>query len=206
MTLSQFILNLLEKGQVVLEGKLKDFSQKELEEASSVLKVYYDHDKMKMPYQAPEFEPGIAIWGATFLYHTMQLSLLRDEDEATVRQYLKVSTATQTPSVIYSADLMLRYLPQLLRMTKGLAPNDILVKCLMETATQWPFSSIGIALTETPHLDPILEHPSLRGAYIDRIIQSKDQKNIYNEKITNLINEALGDHQSTFWPELTKMT
>ena len=204
MTLSQFILNLLEKGQVLLEGKLRDFSKTELEEAAKVLKVYYDHDKIEMPYQAPDFEPGIALWGATYLYHTMQLSLLRDENEETVREYLTASTASKTPSVIYSADLMLRYLPQLLNISKGLAPDDVLVKCLMETAVQWPFSSIGIVLTETPNLDPILENQSLRIAYIDRIIQSKNQKNIYNEKVTKLINEALGDHQSTFWPELTK--
>ena len=204
MTLSQFILNLLEKGQVLLEGKLRDFSKTELEEAAKVLKVYYDHDKIEMPYQAPDFEPGSALWGATYLYHTMQLSLLRDENEETVREYLTASTASKTPSVIYSADLMLRYLPQLLNISKGLAPDDVLVKCLMETAVQWPFSSIGIVLTETPNLDPILENQSLRIAYIDRIIQSKNQKNIYNEKVTKLINEALGDHQSTFWPELTK--
>ena len=200
MDLSNFISTLLSDGKVSVKGQLTLLEAQDINEAGKILYTYYQDDVLEMPHSAPGFSEEAATWGAEYLYKAVQLIVLRDVEEEMINNDLKPYTGQLTPAVIYSADLMLRYLPQLFELAKGLAPGDLLVQVLKKAARQWPYSSAGIELSETVDDKMILEHPSLRYKYIDRIIQAKDKQRMKDPVVADYIKEVGGEQFSALLP------
>ena len=204
-TLSDFITNLLEKGEITVSNHLTPFSDMDLLDATNALRQMYERDALDMPFSVPEFTESSAIWAATYLYRAVQCSLMRDIDEAQVKGLLLSFPNEKNASIIYSADLMLRYLPDLWNLAKGLAPDDILVILLRQIAHEFPFSSIGIPLEGNADLDIILAQNSLKLAYIDRIILAKDFNRINDERLIILAKEILGNQANILAPEMKEI-
>ena len=204
MLLTSFLNDLLTTGSVTLAGRPQPFEVADLRAAEARLGAYHTQDALEMPGNAPPFEAAAASWAVRYLYHAIQLALVRELDEAVIQQQLADFPGTVTPEVIYSVDLTFRYLPDLLRLAKGLAPGDALVARLQATARQWPLSFVG---TEPPAAAEaetvILAHPALAQAYIDRIIRTKDQAHAAQSHLAPLVSAALGAHASTLWPDFT---
>ena len=200
MDLSNFISTLLSEGKVSVKGRLTPLEAQDISEAKKILHAYYGDDIFEMPYAAPGFSEEAAIWGAEYLYKAVQLIVLRDVEEEMFNNELKSFTGQLTPAVIYSADLMLRYLPQLFELAKGLAPGDSLVQILKNTARQWPCSSVGIEVDGTVDDKLILEYPSIRYTYIDRIIQANDKQRMKDPVVADYIKEVGGEQLSVLWP------
>jgi hypothetical protein len=201
MQLTSFIQDLLEKGQVTVAGQLIPFGEEDIQQSLILLRQYYEEDKLEMPLAAPEFSSEAALWGARYLYHATQFAMLRDLGEEQVKAYLTDFPGPVTPEAMYAADLALRYLPDLLHLAKGLAPDDVLVACLKHTLVQWPFSSVGQEGIGEVNQEAVLAHPSLKYAYIDRIIKYKDIKRANHTQVAALIGEALGGHVQKLWPQ-----
>lgn len=202
MELSNFIESLVNEGTVTVKGTLISFTEKDIQQTAITLQHYYLEDSLEMPYSAPAFSKDAALWAAEYFYKAVQLVVLRDEKEETVKQVLVPYHNQINPESIYSADLVLRYLPALFDLAKGLAPADLLVKELRTIAIQWPFSSVGIAMDEPVNNDIIFSSASLKQAYIDRIIQKQDKKRISGEAIKTLLYETTGKYAISIWPYL----
>lgn len=203
MRLSDFIISLLQTGKVSVKGQMESFDKEDMDEAKEILKSYYQEDITEMPYEAPQYFEEAALWAAKYLYNAVQLTVLRDEGKEIIRDQLGAYPGPKNASAIYSADLMLRYLPQLFQVVKGLAPGDVLVEELRKTAVDWPFSSVGIQLDVQINDDTLFEHLSLRYAYIDRIISEKDMQRIKEPLVLKYIQEVAGEHLDFFWPEIS---
>jgi hypothetical protein len=206
MLLTTFLHDLLTTGAVTLAGPLGSFEPADLHAAEIALGAYHAEDALETPNAAPAFDAPAALWAAQFLYHTVQLALLRELDEAVIGQCLTDFAGEITPEVLYSADLTLRYLPDLLRLAKGLAPGDALVSRLLAVARQWPFSFVGTALDATEAEAAVLAHPALRQAYLDRIIRMKDRARAGQPHLAPLVQAALGGHAATLWPDFAAFT
>jgi hypothetical protein len=200
MQLSEFIKDLFTTGNVTVAGQLVPFDENDLQFSGEILKARHDTDRLEMPQEAPDFSAEAALWAAQYFYRAVQFTLLRDQDETALQQHLKKYPGEVTPKAVYSADLTLRHLHDLADLAKGLSPEDVLVQQLGKTACEWPFSSVGMNVTLPLDDEVILQHVSLRGAYIDRIIKAKDTRRI-SPAIREWIDEALGDHTETLWPE-----
>lgn len=204
MKLSNFLQDLLYKGQVTVANQIIDFDKDDLKSANLILKNYYDEDKLEIPYKAPEYLSSAAIWAAKYLYYAIQLSMLRNLNDQTVKDLLQDFPEALTIESIYSADLCLRYLTQLFDFVKGLSPDDILVKCLEQVATKWYFSSVGIDFeVKNIDLQTILKSSSLTYAYIDRIIKYNDLKRVNNPEVMELIKEVLGNYSDILWSDFS---
>lgn len=202
MQLTDFLYGLIDEGVVSVAGEVTPFDETDNELAVEILKQYYARDIVDMPYTPPAFNATAALWGAQYIYLCTQLTVLRQLGEEEVKNYLKGYEENLSPEVVYSADLMLRFLPQLFNLAKGLAPADILVTIMQNTATNWPFSSVGIEVTETFNTAIIFQHPTLKYSYADRIITHKDLKRaLLDDEIKNTITEVLGAHTTTLWPQ-----
>ena len=199
MELSGFIVNLLTKGKVSVKGRLESFEKNDLDEAKRLLKDYYDADILEMSHAVPGYSEEAALWAAEYLYKAVQLTVIRDAGKEIVEEQLKAYAGLIDVSAIFSADLMLRYLPQLFHLAKGLAPGDVLVEELRKIALQWPFSSVGVELDNEIEDDLILENPSLRVTYIDRITMEKNKQRIKKPLVENCIHEAAGQYLAVFW-------
>jgi hypothetical protein len=200
MQLSEFITNLLTQGKVSVQSQLAPIEQQDLEKVKLILATYYAEDIIEMPYTAPAFSEEAALWGAEYLYRAVQLTVLRDPGQEVILEQLKPYQGQIDPSAIYSADLLLRYLPRLFELAKGLAPGDLLVTELRHIALQWPFSSVGIDLDPLVDDEIIFTDISLKYAYIDRIIREKDKGRIKKPAVTNYIHEVTGEHLPVLWP------
>lgn len=201
MQLSSFLQDLFTEGKVLIAGQLTAFDNNDLVLCNDLLKEAYQQDILHMPATAPAYNADAALWAARYLYTALQLTVIRNLEAEKVAEQIEDFTGSLTPATIYSADLVLRYLPDVFLLAKGLSPADIMVKKLAAAALQWPFSSVGIPLTDRPDETIILQHSSLQIAYIDRIIQRKDVKRMNNEAVQTYVQEALGNYAENLWPE-----
>lgn len=200
--LDLFLIDLIQTGQVTVPNQIVDFDADASDQATTLLEEYYRADALTMPYTAPAFHPEAALWAAKYIFSTIQLILLRDIGEERMNELLTSYTGKHTPEAIYSADLTLRFLPDIFKFASGLSPEDPLIAKLKATAQLWPFSSIGIANIAAFSEDTMLDHPSLRLAYIDRIMLKKDITRLQGKQEKTLVKEALGIHQTKLWPGL----
>ena len=202
MLLSAFLDDLLSTGTVTLAGQPTPFEPADRAAAENSLRARYAEDALELPHVAPAFDAPAALWAAEYLYRTIQLTLLRELDETVVAQCLADFPDEATPAAIYSIDLTFRYLPDLLRLAKGLAPGDALVAHLLATARKWPFSFVATPPDAAAAEEaPVLAHPALRQAYIDRIIGARDRARAAQPQLAPLVRAALGGHAATLWPD-----
>ncbi|PWV51447.1 hypothetical protein [Chitinophaga sp. S165] len=201
MTLTEFISSLINKGDVTVAPAIVPFDPEDLRIAGIHLKQYYDDDSTEMPGQVPSYDPAAALWAAVYLYRAIQFIQIRRLGETEIKAHLQPFTGARTPAAAYSADLILRYLPGLFLLAKGLSPEDPLVKELGTMAAQWPLSIAGSKDIVPDDLSLILQHPSLKMAYIDRIIHARDIRKCTHPACLPLVQEALGTHAAILWPE-----
>ncbi|QJB35817.1 hypothetical protein HF329_32740 [Chitinophaga oryzae] len=200
MNLSSFITTLVRDGQVTVDTAVHAFSPDDLAATRSILLNYYQHDLIDMPGEAPAFDNDTALWAAGFIYRAAQLIRSRPSGNNGIEQWLPKHAGATGPEAIYSADLCLRYLPDLLSIAKKLAPADPLVQRLTETAAQWPFSSTGMNIYPAAPVTAITEHPSLLQAYTDRIIASKDTGRCNDPVVMTAVKASLGSYADLLWP------
>jgi len=197
--LTTFLVDLFSQGEVIIAPIITEIGENDQLLATTILEQAYDKSIQNMPHEAPAFDGDAALWAAKYLYRTIQLILIRHLEEAEIQKHLQAYTRTQSAATIYSMDLSFRYLPNLFHLAKGLAPKDVLVQYLNRLALKHPFSSVGIELKEPIDQTLILEHPSLKVAYIDRIIEAKDKKRIQQYQLEPFIAEVLGNYQKELW-------
>lgn len=206
MELAVFIQDLVQQGKVTVAAQIVPFSEEDIQRSIACLQLLYNNNAKELTGAIPAFDAGSALWAATYLYRAVQLAMLRSAGDDTVNELLTPFTGPETPETIVSADLCLRYLPDLLSLAKGLAPGDILVQRLQETAAQWPFSSVGLSIPITKDITILLQHTCLRQAYIDRIIATRDAARSNHRQVNEYLTEALGNHSHTLWPGWQPLT
>jgi hypothetical protein len=200
MILSSFINDLLTSGNIIIQGAIVDFAIDDEKQALILLKQYYNEDMLEMPLEAPAFNGSAALWSAKYFYNAIQFTLLRNELEEKINERLNRFEGEINASTIFSVDLMFRYLPSLFELTKGLAPSDVLVKILQQTASEWPFSSIGMEMEAVKNEAIVLENVSLKIMYIDRLMSKKDERRIIKNELQHHINISAGLHLNILWP------
>jgi len=205
MQLTPFFTGLFTTGKVVVEGRLSVFSTNDEQAVINLLQKIYEQDIQEMPGTAPVFYPEAALWAASYFYNAVQFTVIRDLEADEMKTYLAPFKNEKTHAAIYSADLVLRHMPILLKLAKGLAPADVLLSVLQQTMVEWPFSAAGL-LNDKMDFQSIFLHPSLKAAFIDRIIRQKDGMGTKLPLLINGIREALGKHTDYFWPDYELIT
>lgn len=123
--------------------------------------------------------PGLIIeaagWAAVRVYDAARYLAFRQIEAEAVRRGMGESWGGPVDaSVAYSVDLVMRVLPELIGLARGVADDDPLVEGLVRCAYDWPLSSVGVRGVEKVELDVVMGHPSLRRLYVDRVIAAKD--------------------------------
>ena len=204
--LLDFANDLFFSGIIALPQKIQVPVEHEKTTVAEFLKDLHRQDAENVPATAPSFCAEAAVWGLSWLYSAIQLTVIRHLPEEGISEYLVPYTGAMEPSAIYSADISLRYLPQVSALIKKLAPNDKLLDFTDSVAAQWPFSSVGMELKTQPDLSAIIKHAALRQAYVDRIIAEKDLARVVDADINLLVSESLGMHQNLLWPEFKQIS
>jgi len=173
--LTVFLTDLFHAGEVVVEGQLKPFLEADVATAGRLLKRIYEEECVDLPFEPPRFDQAAAIWSAQFLYRAVQFALLRELDDQSIQQELQPFPSPLTPSAVIAVDLCMRYLPDLFKLVRGLAPDDILLIYIRRTAAQWPYSAVGMGLMDGgSEVTTILSDKGLRQVYLERVIEKED--------------------------------
>lgn len=201
--LTDFLRQLQQDGTAVVHASTDAFSTADQQQAKAFLRQQEERERLHWPGVVPAFNEDAAIWAATFLFRAAQFFVHRDFEEKQLRKSLCPYPKQLGAAEAYSADLCLRHLPRLHQKAKALAPADVLVELLEQTARQFPLSSVGINAEGPWAVAPLLAHPSLRLMYTDRVIEHKDQSRLEDTAIREAVHAALGAHAKAFWPAIT---
>jgi hypothetical protein len=147
---------------------------------NAVLQEWDVAARAELAGEAPALDIEAASWAARQLFKACQCLVDRDVDAALVSAELTVACRVpRRPSTDYSVDLIYRFLPDLVTLSRRLAPNDALTDILAAWAHEWPLSSPGVGLSGSVSLEGFIHHPALRRLYVDRVtaLIAKDRIN-----------------------------
>ena len=151
----------------------------------------------QLAFDPPALAPDAARWGLLILYRACQFLVHRDIEADAIRAaFAQPCPRTAAADVCYSVDLSFRFLPDLLRLARGLPESDPLVQGVLALLRNWSLSSVGIDTVgnEEEAIETFIHHPSLRMLYIDRIIEHSDHGRLVHPLVKQAIRAALGDH------------
>lgn len=197
MTLANFITSLFDSGAVEVPP-IAPWDEAELQAARDALvggeRIYRD----SLAEGTPALEIEAALWGAQQFYRAAQRLTFRNNAAAAPQQGPAERPPTDNgPAVQYSVDVMMRFLPDLIRHASAVPREDPLMATLYGWAADWPLSSVGVPLDRPVDDDAvasIVSDRSLLIMYIDRIVARKDLSRLSHPSVIEAIRAAIGIH------------
>src|ERR1044072_5338964 len=126
--------------EVMLYGNLLEITNEQAAEAVIYLQREFEHEKLTHQCKAiPVFDSKAALWAARTIYTSAQLMLYREHKEIELELLFAPYHLPMTASAQLSADLMLRFLPDIITHLKMISPEDALVPLLEKHITQWRY-------------------------------------------------------------------
>lgn len=187
-----FWRSLVEDGQVGVFGASPP-GQDEFKGLDTFIQEQDRDNRLHLPGTPPSLDIPAARWACLLIFRACQFLVIRDVDAEMVEADLTLPCpGTLSPSVIYSADIALSHLGEILKLSAQVSENDPLTKCLRLVAAQWPLSSVGIEIDEEMDLDPILADRCLATLYADRIFEHQDLDRLHHPEVARLVATHLG--------------
>jgi len=204
VSLSVFLRALFDHGRVQVAAPTEKITRQDEQEAGEALREQDVASRLEGPGQLPELNLTVAMWAAKTCYGACQLIVFRQLDEQAIGEFLPAAAPPGDPlSRHWSADLTLRFLPDLLRHASVASEQDPLLRHLRSLASQWSLSSVGIEGIAPEQVDELAASPPLLQLYVDRILARKDFRRLEHPTVREAARQAVGMH-SKLWPDLTK--
>lgn len=148
----------------------------------------------QLPGVAPAFDAKVAMSAARVVLLFAQAIIDRSIEVIAVQERLaKIGlTAADHASTIYSADLLLRFLPQLAERAARISGTDELLKVFTDVGRAWPLSSVGMRNCGPVRLPDSLNNPTLWRVYVDRVLQAGDKDRMADAKVRLAVEAACG--------------
>lgn len=191
------------EGEVILYENIPDIHPDEVEKTLRFLEDEYNQEKCTYPLleQSPVFDGEAAIWAARIFYYSSQLLLFREQSNNEVRSLIQPYNKQITPSAILSADLILRFMPDLLSELKLIDDTDVLIDWLENILNTFHYSAVGYHLeNEEPlNFDIVDQDMCLKQLYIDRVIDRNHLELSRLPALHDAIEAQLGIYQKELW-------
>ncbi len=188
--------------EVVLYGFMADISEAEAHEAVGFLAAEYAGEALDYPGTAPTFEASASLWAAMLVYAAAQLVLYRQQEVAELRPLLAPYAGRKNAAAILSADLSLRFLPDIIAQLKKIDPEDALIEILENHLRDWHYSGVAYPLSAAAlDFGPILENDCLLRLYLDRVITFRKIGLSRQPALRSGILSALGVFSAQIWNE-----
>jgi hypothetical protein len=175
MSLPAFVEELLTSGRVVLAGPPWSSVAQQVAAADrlpAVRRLESAHLDRCLDLAGPElaFDAELALKGAELVWRACWFLVSHRDPDVAVAQALALPAGTPTPGQHLSADLALRYLPQVWRRAASRDTTDVLTTSLARVLREWPLSGVLADLPDGP-LTPLDfgGHPGLLLLYAERL-------------------------------------
>jgi hypothetical protein len=145
-------------------------SARQRRDAAGYLEEAFAAYRLEIAGPLLDFDAAVATAAAELLWQACWFLVNREEPEADLDRALAMPGAPRSAAQHLSADLTLRYLPQVHRRAQGLAPEDRLPLRLAQILRQWPLSGVLADPPEAP-VSPLDfgGHPGLMLLYAERL-------------------------------------
>ncbi len=165
----EFLRTLLADGRVVLRER-PAAEPAERAEARVLLADAYDDCRLDVAGPPLPFDEGTALGMAERLGLACWFLLRHDEPPEAVERALAPPPPPASAAQHLSADLVLRFLPQVHRRARALDAADALTRRLTELLLDWPLSGVLSDVEEAPRTAPVFDgHPGLLLLYAERL-------------------------------------
>lgn len=198
------IQRLRQTEEMILLDKIFDISTVENQKVIEFLAAEYEKEKWTYSSVAPPFEPLAALWGAKTMYFACQYLLNRSQAIKEVQANLVDFEGAMSAGAMLSADLCLRFLPQVATQTRLIDPDDALFFILEKFLYKWHYSAISYSFkTEKVNFDfkneALFQDKCFFRLYLDRIAARKDIVLAQNSFFAPHIKGDFGMYQTEFW-------
>lgn len=185
---------------------LQEISRKEEHDAAEYLETEFEKERLEFLSDTISYDKEAAIWAAKILYHSAQLYLIRENTAKDLNKLIPPFNGKRDVSAILSADLSLRFVPQIILALQQADPEDRLIKLLENILIRFHYSAVGFDL-ELGNIswEEELKDNTYRKLYLEKIVEKKSYKLAEIPYINNLLISEFGLHKDVFWRELKIM-
>ncbi len=167
-SLADFVRLLLRDGRVIL-AQPPDAGPGHDPEAAAVLEQAFADQRLTVAGPLIDFDAPTALAAAALVRRACRFLVNRNQPAAELAGALAMPGPPRTPAQHLSADLTLRFLPQVHRRARALDPADPLPARLAEVLRRWPLAGVLAAVDEGPLTPPdFAGHPGLLLLYAER--------------------------------------
>ncbi|OCK53459.1 hypothetical protein BA768_01570 [Chryseobacterium sp. CBo1] len=197
-------LFLLRKEEcITIFTDIQEISQKEEQDAADYFESEFEKERLEFLSDQINCDHKTAVWAAKVLYHSAQLYLIRENTAKDLNKLILSFKGKRDVSTILSADLSLRFLPQIISVLQNADPEDTLIKMLENILRQFHYSGIGFDLDlENINWEEELKDKTYRKLYLERIVENKAYKLAEIPYINQLLIAEFGMYKEIFWKEL----
>lgn len=191
---------------IILYDKILKITAEEEKEVTEFLKDEYDKEVLNYPFKAPAFEPDAALWAAKVLYFSIQLLINRADTHKEIPALLVPYKGSVTAATMLSADLCLRFLPQVVSELKRIDADDEIIPILDHFMKQFFYSNIGF--TEEAMI-PAIQLPAdhcFNQLLLNRVVEQQDLKVAQVPAIHKMLQANFGDYSTLFWKDFNTIT
>lgn len=199
---------LLRKNEcITLFSNIQTISTKEEQEAEVYFEAEFEKERLEFLSDQLTCNTKAAVWAAKVLYHSAQLYLIRENTANNLEVLIPKFKETRDISSILSADLSLRFLPELIIALNSVDPEDLLIKMLENILTEFHYSGVGYDLDlKQVNWEEELKDKTYRKLYLERIVEKRDYQLAEIPFINKLLIAEFGMHKEAFWRELNIIT
>ena len=148
-----------------------------------------------------EFEGVAARAGARMLFRAAWCLLVREVSAEEVEELLGGAEMPEPGAAAqWSVDVALRWLPDVERLARGLAPGDPLLGALVRVAERWPLSGAGLrretvgrGMVDGAAWEAMRGHEGLWQLFLDRVMVSRAEWWLADEEVRAAAERSLGE-------------
>jgi len=171
--LADFLRGLFEDGRIAHRDRPPEVDE-DRAGATSVLAAAFDLHRLDVAGPPIPFDAPSALAAGDLVRQASWFLVDRSEPVEAMARRLAMPPAPRTAAQHLSADLALRFLPQLHRRARALAASDRLQALLADVLRRWPLSGVLSDLEDGPDdVGDLGGHPGLRLLYAERVARSE---------------------------------
>ncbi|MFP7657640.1 hypothetical protein [Chryseobacterium proteolyticum] len=122
-------LFLLRKEEcITVFSNIQKISETEEQDAADYFESEFEKERLEFLTDHLEYDKEAAVWAAKVLYYAAQLYLIRENTAKDLDQFISEFRGMKNSGAVLSADLSLRFLPQIIVVLQNLDPDDPLIK------------------------------------------------------------------------------
>ncbi len=180
-----------------------EISEKEESDAADYFEAEFEKERLEFLSDQISFDKKTAVWAAKILYHSVRLHLIRENTAKDLNRLIPPYSGNRNIPAILSADLSLRFLPQIISALHDADPEDVLMSMLENVLRRFHYSAVGMDLELEPiNWEEELKDRTYRKLYLERIVERKSYKLAEIPYINQLLIAEFGLHKDVFWKEL----